>query len=80
MTTAPVVLAYAKVRPFRPFRLNMASGGAFDIRHPEMLKVGNGFLLVFSFSTGDNEIIERWESVSLMLIESISHLDLQPSA
>ena len=72
----PQVLAYVKAEPFRPFRLHMASGKTFDVRHPEMVKVGRSFLLVFSFSTGASDVVEQWESVSLMLLESIAHLDL----
>jgi hypothetical protein len=53
----------------------MASGRTFDIRHPEMVKVLKSYLLVFS-SVGDTpEIPDEWESVSLMLTESISHLE-----
>ncbi len=74
MLTPPQVLAYVKAEPFRPFRLHMASGKTFDVRHPEMVKVGKSFLLVFSFATGETEVIELWETVSLMLMESISHL------
>ncbi len=53
----------------------MASGQTSDIRHPEMTKVGKGFLLVFSFAAGELELVERWETVSMMSIESISHLE-----
>lgn len=76
MLTPPQVLSYVKAQPFRPFRLHMASGQSFDIRHPEMVKVGKSFLLVFSFATGETEVVEQWDTVSLMLIESVSHLDL----
>ena len=76
MLTPSQVLSYVKAQPFRPFRLHMASGKTFDIRHPEMIRVGKSFLLVFSFVTGDPEVVEQWESVSLMPTESISHLDL----
>ena len=40
-----------------------------------MVKIGKSFLLVFAFDPGDNEFAERWETVSLMLIESVSHID-----
>jgi hypothetical protein len=76
MITSSQLLTYVKAEPFRPFRLHMASGKTFDIRHPEMVKVGKSFLMVFSFAPGEPELIEQWETVSLMLTESISHLDL----
>lgn len=76
MITPPQILNYVKAEPFRPFRLRMASGKSFDIRHPEMVKVGKTFVMVFSFEPGESEVVEKWETVSLMLIESVSHLDL----
>lgn len=76
MVTPPQVLAYVKDQPFGPFRLHMASGRTFDIRHPEMIKVLRSSVLLFK-STGDApELPDEWETISLMLIESISHLDL----
>ncbi len=75
MVTPTQVSSYVKVQPFRPFRLQMASGRTFDIRHPEMVKVGKSFLLVFSFDSEDAEFAERWEAVSLLLIEFISHIE-----
>ena len=76
MLTPPQVLSYIKAQPFRPFRLHMTSGQTFDIRHPEMVKLGKSFLLVFSFASGEPELVEQWETASLMLIESISHIDV----
>ena len=75
MMTPQTVLGYVKAEPFRPFRIHMASGRTFDIRHPEMIKVLKSNVLVFK-STGETpEIPDEWESVSLMLAESVSHLE-----
>jgi hypothetical protein len=52
----------------------MASGKTYDIRHPEMIKVGKTSLIIFTLA-GETEIFEHWDTVSLMLIESVSHLD-----
>ena len=77
MMTPASVLACVRAEPFRPFRIHMASGRTFDIRHPEMIKVLKSHALVFK-STGDTpEIFDEWESLSLMLTESISHLEAQ---
>ncbi len=77
MMTPQTVLGYVKAEPFRPFRIHLASGRTFDIRHPEMIKVLRSNVLVFK-ATGDTpEIPDEWESVSLMLTESISHLESQ---
>ncbi len=69
------VLNYTKAEPFRPFRIHMASGKMFDVRHPEMVKVGKTNLIIFSFVSDQPEVFDEWQSVSLMLTESISHLE-----
>jgi hypothetical protein len=77
MISAHDVLGYLKGQPFRPFRIHMPSGRTFDVRHPEMVVVSRNHLLLFSFVSDDPEIVDRWEMVGLMLIESISFLDLE---
>ncbi len=52
----------------------MASGRTFDFRHPEMVNVLRSVVLVFKTNDGE-EFPEPWESVSLMLTESISYLE-----
>jgi hypothetical protein len=53
----------------------MASGTTFDIRHPEMIKVGKTDVVIFSLVSDDPELYDHWNTVSLVLIESVSHLD-----
>jgi len=47
-----------------------------EIRHPEMVRVGKDALLVFSFVSDDPAIWDRWDLVSLLLIERLEHLDV----
>lgn len=75
MITAQAVLGYVKAQPFRPFRLHMASGKTFDIRHPEMIKVLKSYILIFKATSDTLEIPDEAESVSLMLTESVSLLE-----
>ena len=75
MITPAELLSYLKAKPFRPFRIHMASGQMYDVRHPEMARVGRNVLLLFTFVSNDPEVFDRWETVSLMLMESVSHLD-----
>jgi hypothetical protein len=77
MMTPQAVLGYVKAEPFRPFRIHMASGRTFEIRHPEMVKVLKSNLIVFSSVGDSSEVPDEWESASLMLTESISHLETQ---
>jgi hypothetical protein len=73
--TPQSVLGYVKVAPFRPFRIQMASGRTFEVRHPEMIKVLRSSLVVFSSAGDSPDLPDEWESVSLMLAESTSHLE-----
>ena len=75
MMTPQAMLGYVRAEPFRPFRIQMASGRTFDVRHPEMIKVLKSYAIVFK-ADGDNaELPDEHESVSLMLAESVSHLE-----
>lgn len=80
MVTPAAVLSYLKAEPFRPFRIHMASGKTFDVRHPEMVRVGKSNLLIFTFVSDQPDVFDEWQSVSLMLMESISHLEIPVSS
>ena len=75
MITPQTLNGYVKAQPFHPFRLHLASGRTFDIRHPEMVKVLKSSVLVFKIIGEASEIPDEWECVSLMLTESISHIE-----
>ena len=79
MMTTKEILRYLRAEPFRPFRIHMASGRTFDIRHPEMVRVGRSDLVVFSLVTDEPGVHDDWDTVSLLLIESISHLEISHS-
>ena len=55
--------------------MRMASARAFEVRHPEMVKVGKTNLIVFSLVSDNPDVFDEWESVSLLRIESISHVE-----
>jgi len=69
MMTFRKLVDYVTAEPFRPFRIKMASGQSFDIRHPEMILVGRSSVRVYT-ATGDDDN-EKWHDVSLMLMETI---------
>jgi hypothetical protein len=76
MMTPQTLQEYVKAEPFRPFRIHMASGRTFEVRHPEMIKVLKSYALVFK-SDGENpELPDEHESISLMLAESVSHVEV----
>ena len=73
--TPQEVLSPVRAQPFRPFRIRMNSGRTFDIHHPEMVRVGRRDLFIFTFVSDSPDVYDRWENISLLLIESISPLE-----
>jgi hypothetical protein len=73
--TPQAVLSYLQAQPIRLFRIRMNSGRTYDIRHPEMVRVGRRDLLIFTFVSDSPSVYDHWENVSLMLIESLSALE-----
>ncbi len=73
--TSQEVLNSLRAQPFRPFRIRMNSGRTFDIRHPEMVRVGKRDVLIFTFVSDSPDVYDRWENLSLVLIESLSPLE-----
>jgi hypothetical protein len=72
MLSPHVILNFIQARPFRPFRIHMASGDTFDVTHPEMVHVGRNTLHRYSFVSDHPENEDRLEVLSLMLMERIS--------
>jgi hypothetical protein len=69
------ILGYLRAEPFRPFQIRMASGRTFEIRHPEMVRVGRGSIIVFTSVSDEPEIYDHWDTVSLLVIESVTYQD-----
>lgn len=65
---------YVAAEPFRPFRIKMASGSTFEIRHPEMILVGRTSAKIYtSLDASSNGT--RWHDMSLMLMETLEPLE-----
>ncbi len=71
MLAPRVVLDFVTAEPFRPFLMYMASGRTFEVGHPEMIRVGRSSVTVYQKPEGESTSPERWQEVSLMLLESI---------
>jgi hypothetical protein len=54
----------------------MNSGRTFEIHHREMVRVGRRDVLIFTLLSDSPEVYDKWENVSLVLIDSLSPLDL----
>jgi hypothetical protein len=68
---------YVAAEPFRPFRISMASGQSFVIRHPEMISVGRSTATIHTFWSEDPEQGKHRDfEVSLLLMESVEPLEV----
>jgi hypothetical protein len=68
------------MEPFRPFRLRLTNGTAYEVRHPELVKVGRSQALIF-FPKKDEPHAPfiRYEAVSLVHINQLIPLE-EPSS
>ena len=79
MMTSRKLIEYGAAEPFRPFRIRMASGATFEIRHPEMISVSKTSAKVYmALAGGENGL--RWLDVSLLLTESLEAIELPSPA
>ena len=65
------ILEWVKAAPFQPFKIVLNSGREYEIRHPEMVKVGRSSMHIFKFVNEENEVYQRAEMIGLSLIERI---------
>jgi hypothetical protein len=71
---------YVSAEPFQPFRIKMASGQAYEIRHPEMILVGRSSVRVYTSTVADSEKPPHWHDVSMMLMETLEPIDIKSVA
>ena len=67
-------------RPFVPFRIHVSDGTAYDVRHPELVMVGLGSLVIGVPATGQPRLYERYETIALTHIVKMLPLPLEASA
>jgi hypothetical protein len=65
------LLSWNRAVPFAPYRIRLNSGRTFDIRHPEMVRVGRTSANIYTFLGDPADPYERMEMISLVLIESV---------
>jgi hypothetical protein len=74
------LLTWLRSAPFRPFRMTLDSGRSYDIRHPEMVRVGRSYINIYSFAGEPADPHEKMEMVSLLLIERVEPLEAPAAA
>ena len=71
MITSRKIMDYVSAEPFLPFRIKMASGQTFEVRHPEMILIGRSSVRVHTYADAETGVGDRWHDVSMMLMETI---------
>jgi hypothetical protein len=56
----------------------MNGGKVYEVQRPELVRVGRDFFNYY-FATPPDAPAESWETISLLLVQNIQHLD-QPAA
>jgi hypothetical protein len=69
------LLTWVRERPSRPFRICWNSGRTYDIRHPELLRVGRSSINRYRYAGEPEDPYERMEMVGLLLIERIEPIE-----
>lgn len=59
------ILQALRKRPFEPFRLLITDGSSYDVRHPELVIVGLGSLVLGIPASGQPGLYERYETIAL---------------
>lgn len=75
------VLEALRVRPFRPFRICVSDGAAYEVRHPEVVMVTRASALV-GLPEPENAppAIERYSLVDLLHVTRLEPIDTPTSA
>jgi hypothetical protein len=69
------LVMHITAEPFEPFQVHTASGRTFLVRHPEFIQVGKSTFTVYTSPDNDPDGPQRWEKISLMLVEAIAPLN-----
>ncbi|GEM_PF-867903 len=68
--TLPRVSEDVAAEPFRPFRIRMASGQTYDIRHPAMILAGKTIVRIYRNLDADQDRVPQGHELSMILIEA----------
>ena len=73
------IQARLKVQPFRPLRIIASEGLSYEIRHPDLVMVGDRDLAIGYASPDSPTIYNRLIRVALIHIVGIDDIPLTPS-
>lgn len=74
------MLEYLRKQPFVPFRIHLTDGTVYEIRHPELVKVGMTKAdIYFPKDDAPHAVVLRRESITLVQITRLEPLVQTPS-
>lgn len=62
-------------RPFEPFRIQVSDGSTYEVRHPELVMVGLGSLVIGVPAKGQPRLYERYETIALSHVVKLLPLE-----
>jgi hypothetical protein len=64
----------ARKHPFQPFRVHLTTGVTYEIRHPDLIMVGQRSAVIGIPSNPDNPVYDRTFQVDLLYLVGIEEL------
>ncbi len=75
------ILDAIQTRPFRPFRVLVSDGTAYEVNHPELMHLMRSSALICTpLKDQPPAVIDRYNQVDLLHITQIEYTDSQASA
>ncbi|HLN29541.1 MAG TPA: hypothetical protein VK395_17465 [Gemmataceae bacterium] len=69
------LLGFIRKRPFEPFRLFIADGCVYEVRHPELLMIGKRSVAVGLTADPDQTVYDRLATVDLLHVTRVEPLE-----
>jgi hypothetical protein len=79
MMSSNKLIEYVSAEPFQPFRIKLASGQVYEIRHPEMILVGRNLVRVYTNLQANGDAPPQWHDVSMVLMETVEPIVTSPA-
>jgi hypothetical protein len=77
MFTPEDVQARLRDQPFRPLRIVASSGQTYDVRHPDMVLVGDRFLIIGTPSAKNPTLVDQVARVAMVHVTDLQDLEVR---
>jgi hypothetical protein len=77
MFTAEDIQARLREQPFRPLRIVASSGQTYAVRHPDLVWVGDRFLVIGTPLARNPTLVDQVARVSLVHVTDLQDLEVR---